>query len=54
MESEEVTLREMLVAGARLLEVARAQDPALPTHILAAIEQTCTDLCARLAQLRAL
>jgi hypothetical protein len=53
MESEEAALRGMLAAGVRLLEVARAQDPAMPAHILAAIEETCTDLRARLCELGA-
>ena len=51
MGSEEAALRGMLAAGVRLLEVARAEDPAMPAHILAAIEETCTDLRARVAEL---
>jgi hypothetical protein len=37
----------------RILDGAGAQQPPLPAHIVAAIEETCIDLRARLAELSA-
>jgi hypothetical protein len=53
METNESTISGMLETCLQILDAARAQRPATPTHILTAIEETCADLRARLAELRA-
>jgi hypothetical protein len=53
VETERPALSVMLETCVRALEAARAQQPPLPAHILVAMEETCTDLRARLAELSA-
>jgi hypothetical protein len=50
--SEEQSLSEMLDNCRRMLTVARTEHPAVPASIIEAMEHACTELTARLKELR--
>jgi hypothetical protein len=52
MHTEETALSDMLENCLRMLEVARAEQPSIPASILDAMEDTCSAIRERLAELR--